>query len=208
MIIKLYLITDRKLFSNKEVFFNTMEEALEAGIRAVQLREKDIPSREILDMAYRLRALTSRYKAMLFINDRIDIALCVGADGVHLGQASLPASAVRKIVRRTMLIGVSTHSLKEALEAERDGADFITFGPVYQTPSKMKYGKPIGVEALRDLRKNISIPIIGIGGINLDNAEEVINAGADGVAMIRGVLSTTDIKNAVKKYLKILGEER
>ena len=208
MIIKLYLITDRKLFSNKEVFFNTMEEALEAGIRAVQLREKDIPSREILDMAYRLRALNSRYKAMLFINDRIDIALCVGADGVHLGQASLPASAVRKIVRRTMLIGVSTHSLKEALEAERDGADFITFGPVYQTPSKMKYGKPIGVEALRDLRKNISIPIIGIGGINLDNAEEVINAGADGVAMIRGVLSTTDIKNAVKKYLKILGEER
>lgn len=206
MIPRLYLITDRKLFADNKAFFNAIEESLDAGIEAVQLREKDLPTRKLLEMAYKLRDITSQYNASLFINDRVDIALCVSATGIHLGQASLPASAVRKIAGKSFLIGVSTHSLNEVIEAEGQGADFITFGPLYQTPSKMSYGMPVGLDALKDVRRRVSMPILGIGGINLDNISDVMATGADGVAMIRGILAEGDISNTVRKYLSILGE--
>ncbi|MEW6740709.1 MAG: thiamine phosphate synthase [Nitrospirota bacterium] len=193
---KIYLITDRKLIA--------VEEALKAGVKAVQLREKDLPTRELLDMAYKMRELTARHDAKLFINDRADIAMCVNADGVHLGQSSMPAYAVRKVVGDRMMIGVSTHNLDEALTAEREGADFITFGPIYPTPSKLKYGKPVGVESLKKIAERVVIPIFGIGGIKPDNAKEVVNAGAYGVALISGILGEADVSSATEKYLKIL----
>ncbi|MBI5212980.1 MAG: thiamine phosphate synthase [Nitrospirae bacterium] len=202
---KLYLITDRKLFTNDYSLFTAVEEALKAGVRAVQLREKDLPTRELLYMAYKMRELTEKYGARLLINDRVDIALCVDADGVHLGQASMPVYAVRKVVGDKMMIGVSTHNLDEASIAEKEGADFITFGPVCHTPSKLKYGEPVGTEALKKVSEKISIPIFAIGGIKFDNARDVINAGADGIAAISGILGDNDIKLAVEKYLKILG---
>lgn len=207
MIPKLNLITDRRLFSDNNAFYYAIEKALNAGVRSVQLREKDLPARELLDMAYKLKSLTSQYNSMFFINDRFDIALCVNAEGIHLGQSSIPASAVKKTAKVDLLIGVSTHSLKEAVLAQKEGADFITFGPIYQTPSKMIYGNPVGLSALMEARKSISIPILGIGGIDHDNMREVIDAGADGIAMIRGILSDKNIENAVKKYLTILGEK-
>src|SRR5512143_3255944 len=116
--------------------------ALKGGVRAVQLREKDLPIRELLALALELRMLTGEFGAKLFINDRVDVAVAVEADGVHLGHQSMPPEAVRKIVGRKMLIGVSTHNREEALSAEKNGADFITFGPIFPTPSKMKYGAP------------------------------------------------------------------
>lgn len=203
---KLYLITNRKLFADSGEVFTAVEDALKAGVKAVQLREKDLPTRDLLDMAYRMRELTARYNARLFINDRADIAMCVNADGVHLGQSSMPAYAVGKVVGDRMMIGVSTHNLDEALTAEREGADFITFGPIYPTPSKLKYGKPVGVESLKKIAERVVIPIFGIGGIKPDNAKEVVNAGAYGAALISGILGETDIKSATKKYLKTLGE--
>lgn len=206
MISGLYLITDRKIFNNSDAFFNAIEKALNAGLRFLQLREKDLPTRMLLDYAYKLRTLTSQYNAKLFINDRIDIALCVEADGVHLGQASMPPSGVRKIIREDMQIGVSTHSLSEALLTQEEGADFITFGPIYQTPSKLQYGSPVGLNALIEIKNRISIPIYGIGGINHDNIRDVLDAGANGVAMIRGILSAENIEDTVKRFLKILGE--
>lgn len=206
MLSGLYLITDRKIFNNSDAFFNAIEKALNAGVRFLQLREKDLPTRMLLDYAYKLRTLTNQYNAKLFINDRIDIALCVEADGVHLGQASMPPSGVRKIIREDMQIGVSTHSLSEALLAQEEGADFITFGPIYQTPSKLQYGSPVGLNALIEIKNPISIPIYGIGGINHDNIRDVLNAGANGVAMIRGILSAENIEDTVKRFLKILGE--
>jgi thiamine-phosphate pyrophosphorylase len=204
---KLYLITDRKLFADNGLMFATIEKALKAGVRAVQLREKDLPTRELLDMAYRMRELTARHDAKLFINDRADIAMCVNADGVHLGQSSMPAYAVRKVVGDRMMIGVSTHNLQEALTAEREGADFITFGPVYPTPSKLKYGKPVGIEALKKVSKEISIPVFAIGGIKPDNVKNIINAGAYGAALISGILGENDVRKAAGNYLKILGEK-
>jgi thiamine-phosphate pyrophosphorylase len=132
--------------------------------------------------------------------------MCVNADGVHLGQASIPAYAVRKIIGDKMMIGVSTHNQGEALTAENEGADFITFGPIYPTLSKLKYGKPVGVESLKKIAERVGIPIFGIGGIKPDNTKEVLDAGAYGVAVISGILRAADIKTAARKYLKILGE--
>lgn len=203
---RLYLITDRKLFSDNYSLFNAVEEALKVGVKSVQLREKDLPARELLDMAYKMRELTARYEARLFINDRVDIALSVDADGVHLGQLSMPAYAARKAVHASrFLIGVSTHNLQEALLAEKEGADFITFGPVYPTPSKLKYGIPVGIKSLKVVAEKLNIPVFGIGGIKPDNVREIINAGACGIAVISGILGESNIKNASEMYLNRLG---
>lgn len=203
---KLYLITDRKLFTDRYSLFSAVEDALKAGVKAVQLREKDLPIRELLDMAYRMKELTAKYNAMLFINDRVDIASCVNAAGVHLGQSGIPVYAVRGMVSDKLMIGVSAHNLEEALISEREGADFITFGPIYHTPSKLKYGEPPGIDALKTVRGKVFIPIFGIGGIKVGNAKEVMDAGANGVALVSGILGETDIKGAAEKYLEILGE--
>lgn len=203
---KLYLITNRKLFADSGEMFTAAEDALKAGVKAVQLREKDLPTRELLGMAYSIRELTARYSAKLFINDRVDIAMCVNADGVHLGQSSIPVYAVRKVMGDKFMIGVSTHNLDEALTAEKEGADFITFGPIYPTPSKLKYGEPVGVESLKKTAERVAIPVFGIGGIKPDNAKEVLDAGAHGVALISGILGEIDVASATEKYIKILGE--
>jgi thiamine-phosphate pyrophosphorylase len=197
------LITDRKLFTDNHLLFTAVEEALKGGSKAVQLREKDLGTRDLLDMAYKMRELTKTYEAKLFINDRVDIALAVEADGVQLGKESVPAHAVRKSFQDKLIIGVSTHSLDEAIEAESGGADFITLGPVYHTPSKMKYGKPIGIEILRKVAK-ISIPVFAIGGIKLDKVREVKEAGADGVALISAILIAESIKETTEVFLRLL----
>lgn len=203
---KLYLITDRKLITHHPSLITAVEDALKAGVRAVQLREKDLPTRPLLDMAYRMREVTTKYGAMFFINDRVDIAMCVHADGVHLGQSSIPVCAVRNMLGKKFLIGASTHTLDEAFSAEKEGADFITFGPVYHTPSKRKYGEPVGTEALKIVRGKISKPIFGIGGIRTENIAEVMNSGADGIAVISGILGEADIKGAADEYLRAIEE--
>ncbi len=201
----LYLITDRKLFTSGELMFTRVEDALKAGVKAVQLREKDLPIRILLNMAYEMRELTRKYDALLFINDRVDITMSVGADGVHLGHSSIPVHAVRKIVGEEFLIGASAHTMDEAVAAEKEGADFITFGPIYRTASKLKYGEPVGVKALRNVRSEMSIPVFGIGGIKPVNVKEVLSSGAFGVAVISGVLGVADVRDAARNYLDVLG---
>ncbi|MGO9016476.1 MAG: thiamine phosphate synthase [Dissulfurispiraceae bacterium] len=201
---RLYLITDGTLFPDEDVFFDAIEGALKAGVRAVQLREKDLPTRELLNVGYRMRKLTAEYGAKLFVNDRTDIALCAGADGVHLGQESMPVYAVRKIAGEGFTIGVSTHNLTEASLAEKEGADFITFGPVYLTPSKLKYGAPVGLEALNKVAGEIGIPVFGIGGIKLDTINAVMKSGAHGIAVITGILSAAEKEMAAKDYLQMI----
>jgi thiamine-phosphate pyrophosphorylase len=203
---KVYLISDIDLFSSSDSLLRGIEEALAGGIKAVQLREKNMQTRELLTLAYKFRELTARYRASLFINDRLDIALAVDADGLHLGQSGIPAAVARKAARRNLKIGCSTHSLEEATEAERQGADFITFGPIFETPSKMKYGKPLGLHALKDAGKEIKIPIFGIGGIKKDNIAEVLHSGARGIALISGILADSDKTGAAREYLKRTGE--
>jgi thiamine-phosphate pyrophosphorylase len=204
--IKVYLITDSRLFRDADELLAGVEEAVAAGVKAVQFREKDLAARDILGLAYRFRELTARHGASLFINDRLDIALCAGADGVHLGQSGIPVAAARRAVGKKLLIGCSTHNLTEAKAAEADGADFITFGPIYETPSKLQYGSPVGVEALRNVSKRTGLPIFGIGGIKKYNIPEVLNSGAKGIALISGILASDDRAAAAREYLKRVGE--
>jgi len=202
---RLYLITDRRILSGTRKFLEAVEDALRAGLKAVQLREKDLSIRELLDIAYRMRELTARYGARLFINDRVDVAICVNADGLHIGQSGIPVHAVRSMVGERMMIGASTHNVDEVLTAEKEGADFITFGPLFDTASKRKYGEPLGIEALTGIRKRTSLKVFGIGGIKTDNIKDVINSGAWGIALISGILGEADIRGTAKKYLEMLG---
>lgn len=202
---RFYLITDRKLITHYSSLATAVGEALKGGVKAIQLREKDLGTRELLRLAYKMRDLTGSYGAKLFINDRLDIAIAVEADGVHLTQQSIPVEAVRNVVNTSQfLIGVSTHSLKEAKEAEKGGADFITLGPIFKTPSKLRYGPPIGIERLRTVSKNISIPVFAIGGIKTGKINEVKDAGAFGVAMISEVFKASDIKKKAEEILYLL----
>jgi thiamine-phosphate pyrophosphorylase len=202
---RLYLITDRQLVTRHASLVTAVRQALSGGVRAIQLREKDLETRELLKLAYKMRELTSKHKAKLIINDRFDIALAVGADGVHLTQNSIPTEAVRKTVKRKLLIGVSTHSLKEARGAEKGGADFVTFGPVFRTPSKLKYGKPVGIDVLSKVSKRLNIPVLAIGGIHSGRMNGIKKAGAYGAAMIREVLASDDIKRKTKELINLLG---
>lgn len=200
---KLYLITDRKQLKETSRLLAAVTQALKGGVRAVQLREKDLDTRELLKLAYKMRALTDKYKAKLFINDRFDIALAVGADGVHLTQSSIPVYAVRDTVKKKLLIGVSTHSLKEAREAEKGGADFVTFGPVYHTPSKRKYGAPVGLDALKTVCTKIKIPVFALGGIKSNRINNVLENGASGVAMISEIFKAKNIKEKTKEIIEL-----
>lgn len=198
---KLYLITDRKLITHYTSLITAVEEALKGGVRAIQLREKDLGTRELLKLAYKMRDLTGQYNARLFINDRFDIALAVSAEGVHLPQNSIPVDAVKRVVKNKLLIGVSTHSLKEAEDAEKKGADFITFGPVYVTSSKLPYGEPIGGKALTDVCVEVNIPIYAIGGIKTDNIKELSQTGVSGVAMISEVFNSKNIQKTTEEII-------
>ncbi|MEJ2313183.1 MAG: thiamine phosphate synthase [Nitrospirota bacterium] len=199
---KLYLVTDRNQTGGRSLI-GAVTDALKGGLRAVQLREKDLGTRDLLRLAYEMRQLTLKYDARLFINDRVDIAIAVDADGVQLTQKSMPPFAARRLSSR-LIIGVSTHSLEEALKAQRSGADFITLGPVFATPSKAKYGEPLGVENFREIAKQVRVPVFAIGGITLENLSEVTSAGASGVAVISSVLGAKSIRSTAGKFIRSL----
>ncbi len=197
---KLYLITDRKQTYKQRRLVDTVKELLQAGIRMVQLREKDLSAAELYPLARDLRLLTHRYNALLLINDRIDIAQAVGADGVHLGGHSLPIKKTREILGSKALIGVSTHSALEAESAQNQGADFITYGPVFFTPSKAPFGPPVGVNSLQTVCNCCKIPVYALGGVKIDNTVEIMNSGAYGVSMISALLSAPDPNQAVQQF--------
>jgi thiamine-phosphate pyrophosphorylase len=203
---RLYLITDRKLVADRCSLIAAVRQALQGGVKVIQLREKDLDTRELLKLAYKMREMTKKYEAKLFINDRLDIALAAGADGVHLTQNSIPIDAVKRVVKNKLIIGASTHSLKEAAAAEKAGADFITLGPVYRTPSKMKYGRPIGLDVLKKVSGKVKIPVFAIGGIKSHRVEAVGKAGAYGVAMISEIFGAGDIKGKSKDIINKLAK--
>lgn len=190
------LITDRN--HCKQPLSHTVKLALEGGVRTVQLREKGLATHELYSLACELRKTTSDFKANLIINDRVDIALAVEADGVHLGWQSLPFPVVRRLVGSERLIGVSTHNRQEALQAQEYGADYITFGPIFDTPSKAGLLKPTGVEEMQKLKNEINLPIVAVGGINGKNVESVLKGGADGIAVISSIMQADDPEDAAR----------
>jgi thiamine-phosphate pyrophosphorylase len=200
----LYLITDRLALPPGRDLLKTVEQALTGGVRAVQLREKDLSAAELFDLAIRMRSLTRSHGARLLINDRIDVALAAEADGVHLGHGSLPPTRARALLGPQKLIGVSLHQLDQIPAAAQDGADFITFSPVYHTPSKAAYGAPQGIERLREACRASRIPVFALGGIRAEHLEEVQAAGAYGIALISAIFAAADPAAAARTLLSSL----
>jgi thiamine-phosphate pyrophosphorylase len=199
----LYVITDQKL-SRGRTLLRVAAEAISGGADIIQLREKDCPGKEMFARACVIRELTRDRGVTFIVNDRLDIALASGADGVHLGQADLPLTVARKIAPADFLIGVTVHTVDDAVNAELDGADYVAISPVYATRSKDDAGAPCGLVMVGKVRTAVSVPVIGIGGITRDNAGEVIAAGADGVAVISAVVSADDIAGAARDLKHVI----
>jgi thiamine-phosphate pyrophosphorylase len=197
---RLCLVTDRGATGGRPLI-EVVEVCLGAGLRAVQLREKALVAGELFELAGELRALTWRYGARLLVNDRADVALAVGADGVHLPAAGLPPAVARKVLGPDRLLGVSTHHPDEVEASGRDGADYVVFGPVYETPSKEAYGAPAGLAALARACERSTVPVLAIGGVTVSRLAEVRAAGAAGAAVIRALLAAPDPAGATKRML-------
>jgi thiamine-phosphate pyrophosphorylase len=202
---RLYVVTDRHQTAGR-----TLEEVVAAAIRggagAVQLREKDLTARDLYSLGARLQEVLVPHHVPLLINDRLDVALALDAAGVHLAGHSLPTVQARRILGAQKLLGVSTHSLEEARRAAAEGADFVVFGPVFATPSKLAYGPPQGLQQLATVVRQVSIPVLAIGGIEPANLAQVMQAGAYGVAMIRAVLAAPDPYEATRRLSQALIE--
>lgn len=196
----LYFITDRK--ACKLSCEDMTLKAMKAGVKWVQYREKEKSRREVYEESVRLRRLTKDFNAVFIVNDHADIALSVNADGVHLGQDDLPIREARKIMGRDKTIGISTHSLEQAKDAEREGADYIGFGPVFHTITKVD-GIPKGTDVLQEIKRQIQIPVVAIGGINLENIRSVLDTGVDAVAVASAILSGDIVEN-VKRFMDII----
>ena len=196
----LYLVTDRNQTGGRDLLW-VLEQALDGGVKAIQLREKNLSGKDLFSLAEKVCKLCQAYNAALFINDRIDVVLAVDAAGVQLGQTSLSVVTTRALLGPQKIIGASTHSLQEARKAEQNGADFVLFGPVYFTASKAAYGAPQGLPALKTIVDNISLPVYAIGGIKPENIESTKKLGVRGVALISAIVSAESPKEAAAKML-------
>jgi thiamine-phosphate pyrophosphorylase len=198
-----YVITDRHQTRGRPLS-EICRAAWRAGVRAVQLREKDLPTRPLLALARDLTQDACAHNGRLLVNERVDLALTLGLAGVHLPSAGLPPAVARRILPAESLIGVSTHSPEEVVLAEAAGADFVVLGPVFATPSKHALGAPIGLTAVSRARARCRIPIFGIGGITTDRVRDVRSAGAHGVAVVSGVMAADDVERACREFLNAL----
>jgi thiamine-phosphate pyrophosphorylase len=200
--IDLYPVTCQEL-SNGRTNLEVLDAVLSGGAKIVQLREKDWPKKELYDLAVIFKKKTRACNALLILNDHIDIALAVDADGVHLGQNDLPVNAARKIAPE-LIIGASSRHLTEALQAEKDGADYINIGPVFPTKTKKDAPEFIGINAIKTIGPKLNKPFTVMGGINQTNIHEVLKAGARRVAMVTCVTKSKDIATQVQLLRKII----
>jgi thiamine-phosphate pyrophosphorylase len=191
-----YFITDSNL--SKAGNISDVQQAISADIGVVQLRNKKSSTRDFYRQAIELRKICR--KTIFLINDRLDIALAADADGVHLGQNDLPYNIARKLLGKKKIIGLTVHTLDEAIAAQDMGADYIGVSPIFATTTKSDAGEPCGIEGLTKIREKITIPIVTIGGINLSNAQAVINAGADALCAISAVVTKSDVCAEIKKF--------
>ncbi|USG99002.1 thiamine phosphate synthase [Thermococcus argininiproducens] len=198
--LKLYVITDRRL---KDEIKST-KQALEGGATSIQLRIKNAPTKEMIEIGKEIRKLTSEYDALYFVDDRLDIALATNADGVQLGPEDMPIPTAKEIAPN-LIIGASVYSLEEALKAEKEGADYLGAGAVFPTPTKLDV-RVIGIDGLKKILESIKIPVVAIGGINHENVKEVLKTGVDGVAIISAIIGAENVRKATEDMRKIIEE--
>ncbi|PYN09511.1 MAG: thiamine phosphate synthase [Candidatus Rokuibacteriota bacterium] len=202
----LYVVLDRTAARGRDLD-DLLAAVIDGGCRMVQLREKEWPSGRLLPLARRLRERCRRAGATFVVNDRVDLALAVEADGVHVGQEDLPAKVSRPLLRAGMLLGVSTHTVEQARAARDDGADYVAVGSMFATATKPDF-QLVGPALIRKLRAEIRVSLVGIGGITHDNVAEVVRAGADGVAVISAVCAAPDPAAATRRFLDVIGNAR
>ncbi|HET7034520.1 MAG TPA: thiamine phosphate synthase [Thermomicrobiaceae bacterium] len=201
--LRLYVLTDRQLAGGRSEA-EVVRAALAGGATAIQLRWKTGPLREALTVGRELRELCRAAGVLFVVNDRIDLALALEADGVHIGEHDLPLPETRALVGERMLVGYSPPTLVEAIQAARLGADYLGIGPVFSTRTKVDAGEPVGLKRIREVAETVTLPLVGIGGIDAENAASVIEAGADGVAVISAVVAAPDIAAAAGHLRRVV----
>lgn len=203
----LYLVTDRILAGGRPLE-EIVRQSVEAGVTVVQLREKNLRTRDFLGQAIVLRRVTSELDVPLIINDRIDVALACDADGVHLGQDDMDCATARRLVGRKMIIGVSVNTDEEAVEADKAGADYLGAGPVFATPTKTDTSPPTGLSGIARIRAMVGIPVVAIGGISSANAGEIIRCGADGVAVVSAIIASPNPAGSAREIMAEIAKAR
>ena len=198
--LSLYLVTDKS--DDVEKFLKTIEEGIKGGVTVVQIREKTADTLDFFNLALKVKEITRKYNVPLIINDRVDVALAIDAEGVHVGQSDMPCDVTRKLVGPDKIVGVSAATIDEAKKAEKDGADYIGTGAVFPTATKDDAPK-ITKKDLKEIVDSINIPVVAIGGITLDNAHELIDTGIAGLSVVSAIMSSDDPKKSSEKLLSI-----
>jgi thiamine-phosphate pyrophosphorylase len=199
----LYLVTDRGLARGRSTL-DIVKTAVRGGVTCVQLREKECPTLEFIEQALSIKDFLRAHGIPLIINDRLDVAQAVKASGVHLGQTDMPLGMAKAILKDSMIIGISAESLGDAIAAAKGGADYLGVSPIYATPTKTDTAPPLGLEGLRQIRAAVNIPLVGIGGLNRDNAAEAIRNGADGVAVVSAIVAAEDPEAASRELNQLI----
>jgi len=196
----LYFVTDSRL--SKQGISTDAKQVIDAGCRIVQYREKEKGSREMIEEANQLAKLCKEKGVLFLINNDVDVALAVEADGVHLGQDDMPVQKAREMLGEEKVIGITVHNVEEALDAKEQEADYVSVSPIFHTDTKKDAGKPAGIQLIKEVKKRVKLPIVAIGGINQGNVQEVIEAGADSVAVISAIVCSENPKEAAKRIIK------
>ncbi len=201
MDLSLYVIIDRRMMRGRSPI-QVAREAIAGGATAIQLREKEMESKELCNLALSLKKIAKQERALFLVDDRVDIAKACDADGVHLGKKDLPIKIARKLLGTKKVVGATVRNLSQALKAQREGADYISLGPIFSTKTKKDLPPPRGLKAIPRIKKKIKIPLIAIGGINRNNVASVIRAGADGVAVVSAITKAENVQKATQELLK------
>ena len=202
----LYVITDSKVQKGRG-HLEVLTEAVRGGASVIQLRDKEAPDEVLINVGKELRKVCDRFKALLIVNERIHVAKAVSADGLHIGQEDISFPEARKQLGHRTLLGVSTHSLAQARRAVEAGADYIGVGPIFKTPTKPAY-PPVGIQLIREIREEMQVPFVAIGGIDLTNVKDVLAAGAYSIAVVRAVVGQEDVYDATQKLKTLLDSWR
>lgn len=198
--LSLYLVTDNS--EDVKKFLNTIEEAIKGGTTVVQLREKTADTLDFYDLALKVKEITSKYNVPLIINDRVDIALAIDADGVHVGQSDMPCEVTRKLIGEDKILGVSASTIDEAKKAQKDGADYIGTGAVFPTQTKDD-ADSVTKQELKEIVESIDIPVVAIGGINIENAHELADTGISGLSVVSAIMSSDNPRKSSEELLRI-----
>lgn len=195
----LYFITDSRLTRKNAI--EDAKAAISAGVKIIQYREKEKQAKQLIDEAGKIRKICKKNNAMFLVDDRVDVAIAVDADGVHLGLEDMPYSHARKLLGNKKIIGLSAHSVKDAVQNQKLGADYTSIGPIYRTTTKKDAKEPIGLGPIRELKNMLKIPLVAIGGINEANIDDVLKAGARNVAVISGIVAKDNVRESVKFFI-------